>query len=188
MSVPLQISFRDMESSPTVESHVREHADRLERFHQRIMSCHVVIHAPHRHHRKGRLYHVSIDVTVPGHEIAVNRDPPGHHAHEDMEVAVRDAFDAIARRLEDVVRRSRGDVKSHQIEPHGRVARLFAEEGYGFIATPDEGDIYFHENSVQNGAFRRLKVGAEVRYRVALGENGLQATVVKPVGKHRPVS
>jgi cold shock CspA family protein/ribosome-associated translation inhibitor RaiA len=184
MPVSLQITFRDMPPSPAVQARIRELADKLDHFHERIMSCRVVVRAPHRHHHKGRLYHVSIDLKVPGHEIAVNRDPPEHHAHEDIYVAVRDAFDALARRLEDVARERRGDVKMHRSEPHGQIARLFPDEGYGFIETAIEGDVYFHANSVANKGFQHLKVGCEVRYSAEPGEKGLQATVVKPVGKH----
>ena len=185
MPVPVQVTFRNMQPSPAVRTRVRELAERLERFHGRVMSCRVVVRAPHRHHRKGQLYQVSIDLKVPGREIAVNRDPAQHHAHEDVEVAVRDAFNALSRRLEDVARRRRGEVKAHDGEPRGRIARLFPGQRYGFIESADEGHVYFHANSVADDGFARLKVGAEVRYRAEAGEGGLQASVVKPAGKHR---
>ena len=117
MAIPLQVTFRNMTPSPAVRARIREHAEKLERLHDRIMSCRVVIRSPHRHHRKGQIFHVSIDAKVPGGEIAVNRDPGEHQAHEDVYVAVRDAFEALARRLQDVARRRRGDVKSHTDEP-----------------------------------------------------------------------
>lgn len=151
------------------------------------MSCRVVVRAPHRHQRKGRLYHVSVDLKVPGHEIAVTRDPPQHHAHQDIYVAIRDAFDAAIRRLEDGVRRRRGDVKEHDDAPHGRIARIFPNEKYGFIDANNGDEIYFHANSVPNNGFERLKNGQEVRYHAEFGEKGLRATVVKRAGKHRMI-
>lgn len=114
MELPLQVSFRGFPSSPSIEEYVRAHATRLERFHDRIIACRVMIEAPHRHHHQGKIYHVRIDVTVPGDELVVTRDPAEHHAHEDVYVAIRDAFDAARRRLEDQARRQRGAVKAHE--------------------------------------------------------------------------
>jgi ribosome-associated translation inhibitor RaiA len=98
-----------MGPSEAIESTIRERAARLERFHQRINRCHVVIDIPHRHHRKGGHYAVRIDITTPTREISVTRDPPADHSHEEFNVALRDAFDAATRQLEDEVRRVRGD-------------------------------------------------------------------------------
>ena len=186
MPIPLQVTFQDMPASDAVRARILAEAEKLERLHGRMMSCRVVVRAPHRHHRKGKLYHVSIDAKVPGTEIAVNRDPGEHHAHQDVYVAIRDAFHALARRLEDTARERRGDVKAHETEPHGRVARLFPD--YGFIQAANGDEVYFHANSVANDAFARLKTGDEVRYNAEIGEKGLQATVVKRAGKHRMIA
>jgi ribosomal subunit interface protein len=169
-----------MAPSEAIESMIRERVARLERFHDRIVRCHVVVDMPHRHHRKGRLYAVRVDVTTPTREIVATRDPPLDHSHEDFNVVVRDAFDSIARQLEDEVRRRRGDVKTHEEPTHGRVVRLFPAHSYGFLVTPDEVEIYFHENSVIGGAFRELEVGDEVRYTLTPNESakGPQASSV----------
>jgi ribosomal subunit interface protein len=108
MAIPLQITFRNMLPSLAVRARIEEQAEKLVRFNDRLMSCRVVVRAPHRHHRKGRLYEVSIDAKVPGSEIAVNHAPGGNHAHQDIYVAVRDAFNALTRRLEDAARIRRG--------------------------------------------------------------------------------
>jgi ribosomal subunit interface protein len=113
----MQISFRHMDSSAAVETAIAKRVEKLDQFHQRITSCRVIVHAPHRHHHKGKLYAVSVDLTLLGGEIAVGRNAAEHHAHEDVYVAVRDAFDAIERQLQDFVRRHRGEVKAH--EPPG---------------------------------------------------------------------
>jgi len=109
MSIPLQISFRNMDPSPAVEERIRKKAAKLERFHDRIVGCTVVVEAPHRHHHKGKLYSVRVDISVPGKDVVVDRAKPVDHAHEDVYVAVRDAFDAAVRRLEDRTRKMRGD-------------------------------------------------------------------------------
>jgi cold shock CspA family protein len=175
-----QITFRDMPPSASVEARVREQVAELEQFYNRIMSCRVVIETPHRHHRQGRLYGVRIDLSVPGRELVVGREPSQHHAHEDVYVAIRDAFDAARRQLEDHARRERGQTKHHQPTDEGRVARLFAEPGYGFIETPDGREIYFHRNSVVDGTFESLEVGTVVHFAEEPGEKGPQATTVRP--------
>jgi cold shock CspA family protein len=181
MKIPVQVSFSNMTPSDAVRARVEELAGRLDRFHGRITSCRVVVRAPNRRQRKGRLYHVSVDLTLPGHEIAINRDPPENQAHEDVYVAIRDAFEAAVRRLEDIARERRGDVKAHEPEPQGKIARLFPDRSYGFIEDEDLGEIYFHANSVAGAGFAKLKVGTAVRYRAEPGDKGLQATIVKPM-------
>jgi ribosomal subunit interface protein len=109
MQIPLQITIRGLEHSDALETHIREKADKLDEFFDRIMSCRVVVEVPHKHHHQGKQFNVRIDIGVPGSEIVVNRD----HA-EDVYVALRDAFDAAKRQLEDYARKIRGDVKTHE--------------------------------------------------------------------------
>jgi cold shock CspA family protein len=184
MQTPLRISFQDMEPSPAVEARIRDKAAMLERFHDRIIGCDVVVEAPHRHHRKGRLYNVRITLSVPGKDIHVGHTGPQDHAHEDVNVAIRDAFDAAVRLLEDHARQMRGDVKSHVSPLHGKVVRL--SDDFGFVETSDGNEIYFHRNSVTGGRFKDLEIGGEVRIVIAEkeGEKGPQASTVTPVGKH----
>jgi len=177
MRLPLQISFRNMLHSEVVERAIVKRAERLERFSDQIMGCRVIVETRHRHHQ-GNLYHVRIDLTLPGHEIVVGREPALHHACEDVYVAVRDAFDAAGRRLEDYARRRNQRVKVHESPPHGHIARLDYGKGYGFIETPDGREIYFHRNSVLDADFDRLEVGDPVRFHEEAGEEGPQASTV----------
>lgn len=181
MKIPLQISFSNMTPSDAVRARIEELAAKLDRFHERIMSCRVVVSAPNRRQRSGRLYHVSIDLKLPGHEIAINRDSALNQAHEDVYVAIRDAFEALVRRIEDVSRQQRGDIKTHDEAPIGEVIRLFPDKKYGFIEDKAAGEIYFHAHSVANDGFRKLKVGTKVHYSAEPGDKGLHATVVKPL-------
>jgi ribosomal subunit interface protein len=113
MQIPLQITYRDMDPSDAVSANIQEKAQKIEHFAD-ITSCRVTIEAPHKHHHKGRLFAVKLDITVPGEEIIVTRSPDQNHAHEDVYVAIRDAFNAAKRQLEDYVRRRRGQVKHHE--------------------------------------------------------------------------
>ena len=187
MKQPLEIIFRDIPHSDFIEAKIREKAEKLDRFYDRIMACRVVVETPHGHHYKGNLYHVSIDLTVPEKEIVINRSPKNHHAHEDVYVSIRDAFDAAKRKLQNYASKRRGNVKSHQIPLHGAVSEIIEMEDFGRIKTTDGKDVYFHRNSIVDGDFNSLEIGDEVRFSEEAGENGPQATTVYLVGKHHIV-
>ncbi len=175
MKIPLQITVRNLSLSEAAEKDIREKAESLNSFNGQIISCRVVVDAPHRHHHKGVLYNIKIDLTVPGKEFVVTREED-----EDIYVAIRDGFDAVRRRLEDFTRRQRGEVKAHEeVSPAAKVIRLFPREGYGFLETDDGREIYFHRNSLLNEEFEHLKVGSTVRFVEEVGEKGPQASTVR---------
>jgi ribosomal subunit interface protein len=106
MSIQLQITFRGMEPSDALEARIREKIEWLERFYDRLMRCHVVVEAPHQHARNGNQYCAQIELTIPGAPpITVDRAHHDKHEHEDVYVAVRDAFAAALRHLQDRVQR-----------------------------------------------------------------------------------
>jgi len=187
MKIPLQVTFRDIPHSDALEANVREKAAMLEEFYDQIMGCRVMIEAPHGHHHKGNLYHVRVEVTVPGDEIIVSRSPDQHHAHEDAYVTVRDAFNAARRQLQDFARKQRRKVKTHECPPHGTISELAPYEDYGKIKTADGREIYFHRNSVVDGDYDALKIGDEVRFTEVAGDEGPQASTVHLIGKHHIV-
>jgi len=184
MQLPLQVSFRHMEHSAALEALIQDKAARLEHFADQLLSCRVVVEPAGKHHQHGNQYAVRLDLTVPGEEIVVTREPGEHTEYRDIQVALRDAFDAACRQLEDHVRRRRGQVKALETVPHARVSKLFPDEGYGFLETPDGREVYFHRDSVLQQNFGRLKIGTEVTFVEQAGRKGPQASTVKPVGKH----
>lgn len=186
MQQPLQIKFRGIGHSDAIERRIRLKVAELERFCSRITSCQVTVDELHKHHRKGNLFSVRVDLHLPDKEIVVGRERHLHQAHQDMYVAIRDAFDAAVRQLEIYAQKHRGDVKRHDVPDHGLVTRLYPEAGYGFVQRPDGTEVYFHEHSVAGADFRGLAAGDEVRIVVAEdeGEKGPQASTVVPVGKH----
>lgn len=117
MQIPLQITFHGIDHSDAVEERIRGKVAKLEQLCDRITSCRVVIEAHHRNtssmHHKGEPFHIRIDVTVPGSELVVARDPKDSHVNEDMGVALRDAFAAMERQVKEFADRSRGEVKTH---------------------------------------------------------------------------
>ena len=94
MKLPLEITFRNVVRTPEMEERIRAKAAKLDRFYDRITGCRVVIESPHKHHNKGNVFHVRIEVSVPGDELIVNRDPEKNRKHEDLGIALRDAFAA----------------------------------------------------------------------------------------------
>lgn len=108
MQIPVQVTFHGMPASAALETAIRQYAGKFDRFHPHLISCRAVVEHVARHQRQGKEYTVRLDIRVKGGEIAINRD----HA-EDAFVAVREAFDAARRRLEDHARRRRGAVKTH---------------------------------------------------------------------------
>jgi ribosome-associated translation inhibitor RaiA len=131
MKRPVQITFRNLEPSPIVEEWVRAETGKLETFYNHIMSCRVALEIPHRHHRKGKQCHVRIDLTLPGKELVIKREPTassrsrGSRAvlagkvakiepHHDLRLVIHDAFKAAGRRVQDFARLHRGDVKNHR--------------------------------------------------------------------------
>ncbi len=185
MQVPLEITFHNMDSSEFIEAKVRERVDKLERFASgRLIRCSVAVEAPDKGHHRQNLYHVRIEMSVPGKELVVSRDPGQTDAHRDVYVAIRDAFSAAERQLAEHARVARHDVKTH--EPpmlQGRIIRLFAE--HGFIATTDGREIYFHKNAVVDADFSDLGEDQPVALAIAHGESpaGPQATTVRRIGE-----
>jgi ribosomal subunit interface protein len=114
MAVPLQLTYHNMEPSAAVESAVQEKVDKLGQFSDQITACHVTVDAPHKHQHKGKLYSVLIELHVPDTEIVVSRNPSENHAHEDVYVAIRDAFNSARRQLKEYEQRRRGQVKTHE--------------------------------------------------------------------------
>jgi len=155
MELPVQITYRNMESSETVTARIEAEAARLDTFFDRITSCRVVVEAPHRHHKRGELFHVRIELGVPGTELVISHEPAPHAAlsreeeaglrkhlevqpeHKDLYVAIRDAFASARRQLQDYVKRLRGEVKTHPQSlrhgfgtsgPYARAARCDPQE------------------------------------------------------------
>jgi cold shock CspA family protein len=100
-------------------------------------------------------------------------------------VALRDAFDSVGRRLEEVAREMRGEVKSHELPRQGRVARLVPDEGFGFIESSDGTEVYFSRDNVAHPSFDQLEPGMPVEFIEEQAGEGPQA---KRVSARKPKS
>ncbi|MFI3156259.1 MAG: HPF/RaiA family ribosome-associated protein [Methylococcaceae bacterium] len=180
MQIPLQITFRGIPHSDAVEAKIREKVSKLERFYAHIMGCRVAVESEHHRHHQGNQYHIRLDITTPRKELVISRDHHDKKAYEDVYVAMRDAFNAATRQLEDYARVQRGKVKTHDLQSIGTVIRLLPEKDHGFIAAEDAHEVYFHRNSVTGGGFDTLSVGDEIRYIEETDDLGPQAGIVYP--------
>ena len=179
MQIPLELSFRNIEPRPEIESRIRDKVGRLEKFCDHIIGCRVAIERPHEHASAGNPYRVRIDLTVPpGHEVVVDERPRANALSDELITVIGAAFRTAERQLKELNRIQKAEVKSHE-EPRALVVRIFPDKGYGFLKTTDGRDIYFHRNSVVHDHWRRLAVGVQVRFAEEMGDLGPQATTVQ---------
>jgi ribosome-associated translation inhibitor RaiA/cold shock CspA family protein len=189
MQVPLRINFHNMPTSEAMAARVEERVARLERLCDSLISCRITLEAPHK---KGpsRTVGITIDIAVPGKEIVVKREQRQHQSKGDAYQVIGLAFDAAERQIEDYLRVSRRDVKTHADGPtYARIVQLYPDQNYGFIETPVQLNVYFHRTVVGNGDFDALEVGSEVLYTLAGDEGpmGPQASKVQLVKGAHPV-
>ena len=187
METGLEIAFHNMEPSPAIEARVRQRVAKLEQYFGRITSCRVIIDAPHRRHRKGKHYAVRLEANVPNAVFTIDREPGDVNAHEDVYVAIRDAFDAIENKLKRWKETHTGRPEVHAEPLQGLIEELQPEREHGQITLTDGRLIYFHRNSVVSGDFDALKVGDAVELTIDWGgsENGPHASSVRPISKLR---
>jgi len=176
MQSPIQITARGFALHIWWRNKIQRKAEKLMEFCGWITHCRVVAESRHKHSHKARQYNVRIDIAIPHRLLVINREPePTLNAAIDM------AFDAAERRLEERVRVGRHYVKTHEEPSAARVVELYPDAGYGFLETPDERRIYFHQNSVLKGLFMRLTAGSLVHFVEEQGDKGPQARTVAVV-------
>jgi len=204
MLLPVQTTFRNMKDTAGLEELVQKEAATLERFYDRISSCRVMVERP-QHAESSKLYHVRIDLGLPNGELVVKHTPTLHGAlqdakeeksrkeaksvlvHKSPQRAIHEAFHEMRRRLQDYSRKQEGSVKSIEKMAEGTIKEIFPDRGYGFLETTDDRQIYFHQASVLDGHFNRLRVGTGVRFAEEMGDKGAQASTVKIIHPRKQV-
>jgi ribosome-associated translation inhibitor RaiA len=114
VTIPVQITFRHMETSAAVETRVRELASHLGVFSDKITSCRVVVDSPHRHHHQGKVFNVKVQLALPGEDVVVDMERPDRPGHDDVYVVLRDAFDAAKRQLQQRMSSLRNEEKRRE--------------------------------------------------------------------------
>ena len=181
MDVPLEIAFHNLESSAAVETRVRERVAKLEKLFPRLVACRVVVEAPHRQHQKGNIFRVRIEMSVPGDDLVVSKEPnraQDRFADPDVYVVLKDAFDTAERMLKDYKGKQSGDVKTHDTPMHGHIMRINPANDFGFLRSAQGTQLWFHRNSVMNEELESFAEGDPVHYVEVIGETGPQASKV----------
>jgi cold shock CspA family protein/ribosome-associated translation inhibitor RaiA len=187
MQIEPEIAFRNVELSPPIEKLILQGLDRLERLHPRLMACRIMVEMPNPRHRRGNLYHVRIDLTVPGSEIVVTRTPPEQRTHEELSRAIREAFSLARTQLRRRRQKDTGRVKTHEEPSMGRVLSLDPAGGFGYIGTPEGREIYFHRTGVPADGFDELEEGTRVRFSEEEVDGSPRAVSVVPTGSPHEV-
>jgi cold shock CspA family protein len=175
MQIPIRIASVHYELPAAAEELIRDRVAWLERFYPSLVECAVTVEGPGGHHRQGGALNVQLDLRVPGRRnLMISRQ-----GGEDLDGTLRGVFDAARRRLEDVARRQRGQVKVHRPPLEGRVAQLLPEAEHGFLTAADGHRVYFHRHAVLPPGFGALQVGELVRFVEEQGTEGPQASTVE---------
>jgi hypothetical protein len=93
-----RVTFHGLKPNAELKREVQDRIAWLEQFYPPLMGCRVRLRVPHRHHRHVRHMHVTIEMTVPGRPPLVVAYEP---SLDDARVAIREAFDAARRQLQD---------------------------------------------------------------------------------------
>ena len=179
MQVTPEITYRNFEPSEHIRERVDKELRRLESHHPRITACKVVVEGGTSRRHSGDLARVRLHIVLPGgHEVAVSDVGDDKHAHEDVLVAIRDAFRAAEHQLQAAKRDPRVEAAMSETRMSGEIARFIAGEPAGFIRGEDGVDHYFHANESTEVPFEQLRVGDAVTFRPEDGEKGPIARAV----------
>lgn len=171
--IPVEVVGKGFEQTPEVDALINERIDRLRRFWDQILACRVTIEGHDAHHRRGGPYAVMLRLEIPGSDIVVS-----HQSARDLRVAIRFAFEAAHRQLEDHLCRLRGQPLREDQRQFGRILHLAPGDDFGFLVAEDGAEVYFHRNSVLGARFELLGEGESVRFVAEPGDKGLQASSV----------
>jgi ribosome-associated translation inhibitor RaiA len=162
MQIQPEITFKEVQTSDALNAKIQDWLEKLEHVYAGIIRCQILVEQPHRHHRQGRHYHVRIRLTVPGVELVSSHDPGPNETHEDPYVAVRDAFLAMRRQLEDYARKPRSDWNRAALPRTGTVVYIDPEGSWGWLEA-DAHRVRFTRDVIEGG-IDRLAIGDEVTF------------------------
>ena len=183
------IVFKNIDKSEEIEELIYEKIEKLEQICRNITNLSIVIEQPHRHKHTGNSYKVALRMNVPpGQELVIKEEPLQVSRPLKVESLIRNAFVRMHRQLKEFVQRRDLRVKDHPEQSlQAVVVKLFKDEGYGFLRTLDNKEVYFHQNSVLHNHFDRLEEGTGVRFVIEEGLDGTHASTVQIVDKRSKV-
>jgi len=192
MQRPVEIAFRNIESSDAAEAAIRDHVARLERMYGRMTTCRVRVDQRNQNVNETMPPVVHIDISVPGHKDIVIAHEADHlqrkYKAPDLRNAINEAFRIAERRLGKYKDKLTGHgiaERGHEAanEFRGQVAEMTPEKDFGYVLTKEGGLLYFHRNSLLSGDFDGLRRGDEVSYVEQAGDTGPIASKVRVIEK-----
>ena len=97
-----EIHFHGIEKSQAITERVQEKVAKLEKHFGRMSRCRVVLEAPNRSPQKPKVFLIKIEISLPRRKpIVIRHERVGSHANAELPLALRDAFDAALRKLDD---------------------------------------------------------------------------------------
>lgn len=183
MQIQVEIAFTHVAPSDEIKDLIADKIAHLEKIYDGIISAHVQIRAPHQRHQTGNLFSVTIELRVPGRALVVRRDQDKAVRHEHLRVTLREAFAAMEVALRHWKDTAKGAVKSHGATLQGEIVQLDLAREFGQILATDNRLIYFHKNSLVDGAFGALRLHDKVALVVGGDDSviGPHASTVRPI-------
>lgn len=99
MNHDVQIFFHNIEQTDSLVDAVDKRLRKLARYCGHIITGRIVIDSPHNHHHKGKVYSVNIDIHFADSDVRVSHEQHDKSEHEDLYVAIRDAFNIAERQF-----------------------------------------------------------------------------------------
>jgi cold shock CspA family protein/ribosome-associated translation inhibitor RaiA len=168
----LHIDAQHIELEPGLQDWITERLEALNEPEHDILHARVTV-VKHVHHLQGS-DEARVVLVLSGKTLNATR------TGDTIEDALYEVLDVIEGELHDFRAVRRGFVKEPGPRPHGRIVRMFPDEGYGFIETEAHREVYFHANAVHGIPFKHLQVNMAVDLDIEAGHAGLQATRVTP--------
>ncbi len=180
MEIEPQIAFRNVTRNAALDRMILDGIDKLEEVHRRITAVRLAVEDQRGAGTHDHLYRVRLEISIPGGDVIVRETPAGD-PHPSLDQVLNQAFDTARRRLKEVRKRQKGEVKEHLPRSVGRVLEIFPGEDYGFIEDSDGRRVYFHRNSVAGDGWEDLDTGDGVEFDEEQGDKGPQAAMVYPM-------
>ncbi len=173
----LQVEGRNLEVRKSWQEKIETEKGRLERHHPALVHHLRITIADTKHHKEGG-YELQLVASVPNDTVVVKRKG------EKIRAMLGDAFDTLGLQLKELQRKRRqtskasaeGDQASNN---EGVIKKVVPYEAYGFIATSDGRDVYFHENALKDMKIDQITEGDMVKFGEAEGDRGPCAAWVR---------
>lgn len=182
MAIPLQLTFRNTDHSEWMVDAVQvelKKLEKLEKYSGQIQNCRVVVEKSNNHHHKANIYHIRVSLNVEGKEIIVSKESGTQSAGRDIHTALKHAFEVIPKKLKkmEIIDGSahpahRKKREYYTVIEHGQIASVFAEDGFGFLQTPQGSEVYFNKDALVGATFEQLLPGTDVAFAIEAGTEG----------------